>query len=132
MFITRFTNPIVFRITDNLFYETELIIRKWIDLDTSRNDFYKNKMYEKMFPLKFPDLYIFNSKWANPLHLFGSNRTKRQYYWMTISSIEDLNNFDALLRIHTNSNIEKNCVQDQELVKKQLMNGHEHITLFTI
>lgn len=132
MFITRFTNPIVFRINDDLFYETEVIIRKWIDLDLSRNEYYKNKMYEKMFPLKYHDLYIFNSNWANPLQLFGSKITKDDYYWMMIDSTNDLNNFDALLRIHTISSIQKNCVQDQELVKKQLMNGDEYITVFTI
>lgn len=132
MLITRFNKPIVFRVDSDFFYDTELVLRKWTETDISRNMLYVRKMYDKVFPLVEKELYIFNAKWANPIQIFGSKYDLSMYNWIYISGAENVLDFDALLRLHVNSSIDRNCVQDPEKVKIQMLNGDEYITVFTI
>jgi hypothetical protein len=133
MLITSFDKPIIFRVTQQFSDSTELIIRKWLELDnikSVRNQYFLDQFYATAFPLNWPILYIVCVKWTTPCQIFNAyNASKKDYYWISIDNEQNLVDFDALLRLQYRSSLNSEIVEDTELVKGQLLAGVENITI---
>jgi hypothetical protein len=133
MLITSFDKPIIFRVTQQFSNSAELIIRKWLELDNLkrvRNQYYLDEFYAKAFPLDWPKLYIVCIKWSSPCQVFNTyNAIKKDYNWISIDNEQNIVDFDALLRLQYRSSLNSEIVEDEELVKGQLLAGLENITI---
>jgi hypothetical protein len=77
-------------------------------------------------------VYIFNANWSIPLSDSIYSKQKEDSYWIVIHDQEDLENFEALLRLHVKSLQNKNRIQNPKLAKQQILNNQPYITIHNL
>lgn len=132
MIITKFDKSIVFRVSPQFALDVEIVLRKWINKNELRNQFYLEKMYHDIFPLQFPALYLINLSWANPCQYFTKPSNIDNYVWITLDKEDNILDFDSLLRLQFKSYSNSEYVENQALVISQLLDRKEDITIKTV
>jgi hypothetical protein len=133
MLITSFNRPLVIRVSDERSSSAEEIIRKWIsEGKKTRNHLYLNKMYDEVFPMKFPELYIISMGWSIPCRIFSNPYKPERYFWLIVNTTDSLDDLDNILRLQYRSTLKNETVENEKLVMEQLLNRNEFITIKTL